>query len=139
MGKLEVVVYSAQSLTVESEFGTSVQMHSHVVGFYDPFCTVMCDGQKVSVPPPRALQMRRKGYKFSLLVVNKTVVNPVWNQSCVFDVDENTTNTKCVVVQVYDLDTVGNMKLIGECYISWENMSRGEERVCISHFNLPHT
>ena len=56
--------------------------------------------------------------------------SPVWNQTCVFEVDEHTTPTKCIIVQVYDTDDVGNKKQLGECYISWEGLNFGEEKVC---------
>ena len=51
-----------------------------------------------------------------------------------FEVDENTTKPKCVVIQVLDFDDNGVSKVIGESYVSWEGLNRGEEKVRTVNF-----
>lgn len=72
-------------------------------------------------------------WRISLILEERS---PVWNQTCIFEVDEHTTNAKCVIIQVYDYDDVGNRKPLGECYVSWDGIGIGEEKVCTRVFNL---
>lgn len=62
MGRLEVAVYSAQGLVVDTEFGKFTRsLSENLLGFYDPVCTIICEGQTAGLPPARALSLRRKG------------------------------------------------------------------------------
>jgi len=114
MGRLEVKIYSAANLVPDSPYGC-----------FDPECSVTVERCTSTLSAPRAPAPKRKA------------VNPVWNQSLLFNVNERELGNCQVHVTFFDTDDNGTKHQIGSCSIPVDGLNQGIEKVHVQ--NLQNT
>lgn len=123
MNRLEVRLYAARNLPLLTNLGTIIGTgRIDLTGFHDPSCSVTVGSRTSTISAPRSLLPRPKA------------LNPVWNQTLNFVVDDP--STQFLYIQFIDTDDNEQKTKIGDVWIPITGLERGVEVVSTFSRNL---